>query len=191
MNTREICRWIEESPHRLRIITTLNQPVTARQLAHRDSIDLDRAGFAFWELRIRHLVECLNRSARNNRLYWLTAAGRRCQARLRRRLLLHPLEHDVPGVDWDLYGWVCFRHRSAIIRALEGTLQPAVIKRRARQRDHTLRMSANNVRDVIKLFLQRGVVRKVVIPRERHPRYELTETGRAFRRLIIGAEVAG
>jgi len=47
------------------------------------------------------------------------------------------------------------------------------------------------VRDVIKLFLRRGVVQRVSIPREHHPRYELTKVGREFRRLLLAAEAAG
>lgn len=191
MNSRQLCQWGMEGPRRAHIITTLRQPLTALQLARREGIDLDRAGYSLWELKTRQLIQCLNRSARNNRVYWLTALGLRCQARLRRRQRLKPLIHDVPSVDWDLYGWVNFRHRSAIIRALEEPLQPATIKRRARTREQALRMSANNVRGVIKLFLRRGVVRRVTIPREHHPRYELTKVGQEFRRLLLAAEAAG
>lgn len=168
-------------------MTGLAQPTTALQLARREGVTLDRAGYLFWELACRHLVDCLNATARKSRLYWLTEMGCRCQTRLRKTLHFSPVTHELPPVDWFLYGWLCFRHRAAIVAAMNEPLQPATIKRRARQRDQTLRMSANNVRDVMKLFLRRGVVRKVNLPREHHPRYQLTRAGRTFRALLLNA----
>ena len=52
---------------------------------------------------------------------------------------------------------VCFSHRAAVIQALDRAMQPAAIKRKAKSQNPDLKMSANNVRDVIKLFLQRGI----------------------------------
>lgn len=187
MSIRSACAWIVERPLREKTVSTLSQPLTAVQLAQREGINLDRAGYLFWELGTHQLVECLNRSARKSRLYWLTAFGQRCRDRLRRRLRMAAVEEGLPKVDWDLYGWLCFRHRSAIMRALTQPLQPAAIKRQARRRDESLRMSANNVRDIIKLFLKRGIVRTVPVPREHHPRYALTTTGETMRRLLIAA----
>lgn len=169
-------------------LARLNQPLTTLQLARREGLDLDRAGYLFWELALHDLVRCLNRSARQSRLYWLTEDGRRVQQRARRLLNLAPLQHDLPRMDWDLYGWVCYRHRSAIIKALDRPMRPVLIKRRARQRDERTRMSANNVRDSIKLLLERGIVRQVAVPREPHPSYELTENGEAIRSLLLRAE---
>ena len=76
----------------------------------------------------------------------------------------------------------------AIIKAMKEPLQPATIKRRARSLDPNLRMSANNVRDVIRLLLDRGIVRRVEIKKKRHPRYELTELGRVIQELLLRAE---
>ena len=113
---------------------------------------------AVWELTIYKMICCLNQEARSSRLYWLTALGAACQKRLRKDLHLPPLEHCFPEVDWQLYGWVCFSHRKAIIKALTEPLQPSAIKRRAFKQDTRLRMSANNVRDIMRLFLERGIV---------------------------------
>ncbi len=187
MSIRSACAWIAERPLREKTISTFSHPLTAAQLAQREGINLDHAGYLFWELGTRHLVECLNHSARKSRLYWLTTLGQRCRDRLRCQLRLPPLEGDIPKLDWDLYGWLCFRHRSAIMRALTQPLQPAAIKRQARRQDESLRMSANNVRDIIKLFLKRGIVHAVPVPREHHPRYALTTTGEAMRRMLIAA----
>ena len=56
-------------------------------------------------------------------------------------------------------------------------MQAAAIKRRARYLDPTVRMSANNVRDVLRALLSRGVVRVVWLRKKAHPRFELTEKG--------------
>jgi len=92
------------------------------------------------------------------------------------------------SVDWNLLGWVCYRHRAAILKTLSEPLQPSAIKRRARARDPTLRMSANNVRDVIRLFKQRGIVQPVYLRKKKHPRYELTDVGKTLRQLLGQAE---
>jgi hypothetical protein len=96
---------------------------------------------------------------------------------------------DLPVVDWHLYGWLCYRHRAAILKTIVEPMQPATIKRKARSHDPTLRMSANNVRDVMRLFLWKSIVRQVWIRKKRHPRYELTEVGKILRQLLIQVEV--
>jgi hypothetical protein len=95
----------------------------------------------------------------------------------------------MPQIDWTLFGWVCFSHRAAVLKALTMPLQPATIKRRARSQVPGLRMSANNVRDVIRLFLEKGIVRPVHLRKRTFPAYEPTATGQALRELLFRAEV--
>lgn len=95
---------------------------------------------------------------------------------------------DYPTTNWDLYGWVCYRHRAAILKTLTEPMQPATIKRKARSRDPTLRMSANNTRDIIRLFRERGIVQPVYVRKKAHARYELTETGMVLQRLLAQAD---
>ena len=52
-------------------------------------------------------------------------------------------------------------------------------------------MSANNVRDVIRLFVASGIVRSVPGKRRAHPRYELTMLGDVLRTLLLRAEQFG
>ncbi|MCC6227737.1 MAG: hypothetical protein IT432_00745 [Phycisphaerales bacterium] len=170
---------------RARALASFHQPQTVLQMARRLHTGVDRVGYVFWELVTGKLIECLNARARQSRVYWLTAVGARCQARVRRALGLRPLSYSLPSLDWSLFGWVLFRHRSAVVSALDHPLRPSDIKRQARRRDERLRMSANNVREIIKLFLERGLVRPVKEPREHHPRYELTDAGRAVRTLLL------
>ena len=98
------------------------------------------------------------------------------------------LGDDFPRVKWSMYGWVCFSHRSAIIKALDRPLQPAAIKGRARFQNPKIKMSANNVRDVIRLFVKRQIVTPIIIGRKTHPRYQLTELGRKLQVLLLGAQ---
>lgn len=166
----------------------MHQPLTAAQLAKRMQFTLDSCSALLTELTILSFTQCLNRGAIRSRLYWLTADGRQMQRILRIEQRLPALEHDFPRVDWDLLGWVCYSHRSAILKAMNGPLQPAAIKRRARSILPTLRMSANNTRDNIRLFLNKGIVTRVYMHKRAHARYELTEQGAKLRQLVLGAE---
>jgi hypothetical protein len=187
MSIRAECQWIARSARRERIVARLHQPLTVAQLARREGLGPRQAEHSFRDLAAHGIVECLNPTACKSRVYWLTPPGRRCQERTRRRMGLPPMHHDFPVVDWDLYGSILYRHRTAIIKAISRPMQPSAVKRRARRDDQALRMSANNARDVIKLFLKRGLVRAVRIPRQRHPRYQLTDPGNALRELILNA----
>ncbi len=99
------------------------------------------------------------------------------------------MKHYFPAIDWEVYGWICFSQRAAILKALDRPLQPTDIKRRARMRDERLRMSANNVREIVPQLLRRGLVRPIYERKKAHPRYELTDLGRVCRELLIRAEV--
>ena len=141
------------------------------------------------DLAAHGLLLCLNETSRRSRVYWLTGLGKACQRQVCEMRGKPVSGGFVPDIDWALYGWVCYTHRAAIIKALISPMQPATIKRKARARQSELRMSGNNVRDVMRVFLQRGVVQPVWIRKHAHPRYELTDHGRVFQQLLCGAEV--
>ncbi len=183
-----VLRWLNQSERRIKVMLALRQPSTAKQLAHRVQFSLDGCSYVFWELTRYRLLRCLNPLANRSRLYWLTGLGRDSQRLLFKKAGHEPRAHAFPTVDWGLYGWICHNHRSAIIKALTFPMQPAAIKRRAVGHDGSLRMSANNVRDVMRLFLAHAVVQPVRIRRKAHPRYELTETGQKLRQLLLAAE---
>lgn len=84
---------------------------------------------------------------------------------------------------------MCFRHRAAILRTMTEPLQPATIRRRACKRDAGLRMSANNARDVMGELRALDIVRPVRVRKKAHLHYELTPKGRAYRDLLLRAEV--
>ena len=188
METDKVYHWLIQSHRRKEMLKGFNQPLTAKQLARRLGITIASCSFLFWQLTVYDVVCCLNARARTNRLHWLTKTGVACQKRLRAAERLPPLDHFFPNVDWNLYGSICFSHRSAVIKALMDPLQPADIKRKAKLQNANLRMSANNVRDVIRLLLDYGIVRPVWARKNAHPRYELTEQAMVFRELLLSAE---
>ncbi len=167
----------------------MSQPLTAQQLSRKTGLSFDICRDVIPQLAAHGLIHCLNTTARRGRLYWLTKLGQSIQPGFIKQLNKKPLQHSLPKIDWTLYGWVCFTHRSAIIRALTEPLQPAMIKRKARTRDPTLHMSANNVRNVMGPFLARGIIQPVRIRKKAHLRYKLTDLGKQFQSLLWGVEV--
>ena len=181
--------WLAQSERRKLILSSFSQPLTATHVARRTGISRDSCLHHIWSLKLRRILRCLNPNTRFSRLYWLTKLGNACQRRHRAIRGLDPPSYRLPDVPWDVYSSVCYRHRAAVIEAIRGQVQAAAVKRRAVARDPLLRMSANNVRDVMKHLLAAELVLKVQMKRKRHPRYELTELGRAFRELLIGVRV--
>jgi len=169
-------------------MSKLIQPMTVKQLHHNTVMSLDSGSYILYELEIYGLVKCLNSSARRSRVYWLTKRGTTCQKIIRLQLRLPQLRYDFPTVNWNLYGCVCFSHRSAILKAVVEPMQPSAIKRKARFRNPSLGMSANNVRDVIKLFKSKGIVQAVTLRGQAHPSYELTDLGSKLQVLLLSAE---
>ena len=188
MQFSEAYHYLIQGERRKQILLQIRQPVTIKQLSKLTNFRQDACSYIIWELRIYELVYCLNDQARRSRLYWLTDLGKTCQRKLLEENDLPFLDHNFPDIDWDLYGWVCYSHRSVIIKVLKRPLQPSEIKRTARFLYPSIRMSANNVRDVMRLFIQRDIVRKIHIKGRVHPRYELTELGKKIQLLLLQAE---
>jgi len=189
MRPSEAYRYVIQSDRRHRILHSITQPLTAKQLAKRTGLNRDSCCEVLSQLRSARLVVCLNEKARQSRLYAPTILGFRTQRRFRAEDNLPSPEFFKPVCDWNLYGRLCHRHRSAVLLAMTEPLQPSIIKRHARSRDSEVRMSANNVRDVMRLLVAWGVARPVQIRRRAHLRYELTEQGRVFQELLRQAEV--
>ena len=188
MQFSEAYHYLIQGERRKQILLQIKQPVTIKQLSKLTSFREDACSYIIWELRIYELVYCLNDQARRSRLYWLTDLGKTCQRKLLAENDLPFLDHNFPNVDWNLYGWVCYSHRSTIIKVLTKPLQPSEIKRKAKFLYPSITMSANNVRDVIKLFLEKGIVTRIYFPGKAHPRYELTHLGKDLQRLLLFSE---
>lgn len=184
MQLNQTLSWISRSSGRSQLITHLKQPITAKQLARASSLPSNSASYLLWELGTHQLLSCLNSTAQRSRIYWLTRLGQLSQRQLRKNQNLQPLIYDFPMVDWSLYGWVCFGHREAVILAMSEPMQPCQIKRKALIMNTTLRMSANNVRDIMRLFLAKGIIQPVRFRKKKHLRYELTPVGQQLRTLL-------
>ncbi len=166
----------------------LNQPLTAKQIARKTGIPMDTCSYTIARFTAKGLVACLNPEARNSRLYWITKLGRYCRKQLHQDRNLPEKEFDLPSVNWPLYGWICYRHRSAVVRILNSPMQPSAIKRTLRIYKPNIKISANNIRDVMRLLLEKGIVQKVFVRKKAHPRYELTDSGNQFRELLMQSE---
>lgn len=181
--------WLSRSGRRKAAIQNLTAPLTVGQLASRIGLPRQCCSKVLRELRTRGLVTCLNPSASSNRVHALTRQGVRYRSN-RSSGCVSGHAHHFPKTDWELYGTVCYRHRAAVIKAISSPMQPSEIKRRALTQNPHLRMSANNVRDVIKFLLKTGIVQQVRIPKKAHPRYELTTQGKHHQTLLFRAWMA-
>ena len=165
----------------------MTQPLTAKQISRKTGIPKDTCSYLLGKFAAKGIVTCLNPAARSSRLYWVTNIGRECQKRLCPDM--PESTQDLPSVNWELYGWICFNHRAAVVRILTELMQPSEIKRRLRQIGSDVRISANNIRDIIRLFHEKKVVRKVSIRKKAHPRYELTNLGIQIQKLLNQAHM--
>jgi hypothetical protein len=180
--------WLVRGERRQTILEALRQPLTGTQLTKKTGMNGRGVEAGLAELRVYNLVTCLNPNACRSRVYGLTDLGVAFQERLAAltgRTWMPPIL--AGGLDWGLYGWCCYRHRSAMLLAFDEPGQPAAIRRVAHSRDPNLRMSSNNARDVVRLLRQQGLVVPLVERKRRYPRYALTPTGAVMQHLLQGA----
>lgn len=188
MTDTTVYPWIMQEDSRRDFLAAFSQPMTARQLAKKTGIPKDTCSHFIRRFRTHGLVTCLNPEQRNSRLYSLTTHGRSTRKHTSSDSKLPFKEYDQPDINWQLYGSVCFNHRSAVIRAMSGPMQPSQIKRVLRIHQSSVKISANNIRDIVKFFVKNNIVRPVVVRRKGHLRYELTEMGLQMRRLFQQAQ---
>ncbi len=188
MINEKIDQWLMEQGNRQEVLCILKQPLTARQISKKTGIPLDTCSYYIAKFVDWGLLICLNPNARNSRLYWLTKTGHPCRRKFCQKENYTYNEPELPDINWNLYGWLCFNHRSAVIKILTYPMQPSEIKRIIRLQGSQVKISANNIRDIIKLFIARGLVRSVPIRKKAHWRYELTPLGTKLRQLLVQAE---
>lgn len=120
-------------------------------------------------------------------MYALTRTGVRCQRRAREATSLPHVRYEHPDIEWEHYGWVCFRHRAAVLRALSIPASASQIKRRARERLPSIRISVGNVREVLRRFVSREIA-KIQLDLKGRRTYALTPRGEAIRDLLVRLE---
>ena len=183
-----ICDWLKRGKRREMIMISLRQPMTAKQLSYATGIREDSCSFILQEFMRYLMVTCLNPLSRRSRLYWLTQKGRKYKQEYFTLQGLPVLPVDFPIVDWELYGWVCYTHRTAIIKALTSPLQPAAIRRKILHQNPNIKISTNNVSDILRLFLKKKIIIPVRVQKEAHLSYRLTELGTKLQVLLYRAE---
>ncbi len=188
MSTGEKSHWLRQGGRHFQSLHHLTQPMTTQQLARHLGISADTCNQVMVQLRTYKCIECLNPEARRSRLYGLTKSGRQYRYCLQREQGRESLPYYSPDLDWSLYGWICFSHRSTVLKTMSGPMQAASIKRQAYKNDPNITMSANNARDVLWDFREKGLVRRVDIAGKVHPRYELTPLGKEMQNLLFRAE---
>lgn len=188
MRTVYVRNWIRGSSYRLQVLLALTQPLTATHLARRTRIDRDVCSKVLGLYSEAFIVRVLNPDATRSRLYWLTDFGQEC------RELLDETRHcrwrrvQLPEIDWLIYGWLHYSHRSAILRALSGAMSPSAVKRQIRRRDENVAISRGNIRVALRDMARAGVVERVFAPRRKFALYRLTPVGIAMQSLMKGAE---
>ena len=180
--------WLRKGEQRKQVFLSLGQPVTADQIARRLNISLDSSSSALRDMNKFGLLQCLNISSRTSRLYWLSDKGIECHRKLLKESGLESINYELPDVDWNLYGWTCYRHRSVVLKVLRIPLKPSDIKRLIYRLYPETRISANNVRDIIRLFEKRGIVQRLAVRKKKYPFYALTKFGETLRALHLNTE---
>lgn len=156
----------------------MHQPLTVSQLCTRTQFTLGTGSHVLWELQVYNVVQCLNPASNKSRVYWFTDLGLAMRRQLLMDLGLPCSDPAIPELPWDLLGWLSFKHRQIVLEHCTHTPeQVCAIRRRARLHCPGLRMSTNNCRDVIKLFETRGIVERVLVRGNAHPRFQLTPLG--------------
>lgn len=190
MLSTRVNQWLSEKDAYRKVLGSFSQPLTARQISKKTGIPAYTCSYVIARFVDFGVLVCLNSGAQSSRLYGLTESGHRYLRKLhsnQNRVYTKPI---LPDIDWSLYGFVCFGHRSAVLKALAHPMQPSEIKRLFRLQGSSIRISANNIRDIIRLFTAKEIVRPVKIRKKAHLRYELTDLGTKLRRLLMQAEAA-
>ncbi|PCJ50715.1 MAG: hypothetical protein COA73_18485 [Candidatus Hydrogenedentota bacterium] len=174
--------WIKQHEQRTTIIQALHQPMTASQLADVSGIAEAICAHVLRAMQKQDIVTCLNPTARRSRVFGLTTEGRTIRKGM---LELHSQDYIAPVIDWDLYGFLCYAHRTAVILALDGAMRPADIKRRILFTQEGVCISCNNIRDLLKELLNYGVVEREIVGKSPFYSYRLTPEGEVYQRMLL------
>jgi len=164
------------------------QPLTPKQISKKTGIPIYTCSYIIDKYVQQGILTCLNSKAQSSRLYWLTDTGILKRKQLCCKLDIAYVEPDLPDINWQLYGWVCFSHRSTVIKILTSAMRPSEVKRLLILQKTNIRISAGNIRDVLLMLLSKGIVRPVKVKNRNYLRYELTDLGIKLRQLLVKAD---
>ena len=189
MQNSNVYIWLTEKEDRRKVLLSMDQPLTAGQISKRVGIPLDSCSHILRKLKKKNMTLCLNPKSRNSRLYGLTQKGKVYRNQLSKKHGIPVKKYNLPDVNWQLYGWVCFDHRAATIKALNEPMRASEIKKILRLHKPNIKISANNIRDIIRLFEAKNIVEPVKVKKMSYPRYQLTDIGIQLKKLIINAQM--
>ena len=167
MMNKKVYQWISEQETRKTVLKAFNQPLISRQVSKTTGIPANTCSYVIANFVDKGLLVCLNSKSHSSRLYWLTEEGHPYRKKLYRDQNLLYKESVLPNIDWTIYGLI-----KLILRL---------------KRSH-IRISANNIRDIVRFFSSKGIVRPVKILKKAHLRYELTDLGIKLQHLLIQAD---
>lgn len=182
MARTSVFAWCVSHEERTKLILALSQPMTTGQLAARSGVADRRTSHLIRHMSRHGVVRCLTPSSRGNKVWWLTTAGERIQAACVRQQGTKRRKVQVLQVSWEVYSKVCFRHRMAVMRAVRGRMRVSQIKKQACERDRSLRISDNNVRDVLRVLATMGLVSRTRVKKK--VLFELTAVGKEMQQLL-------
>ena len=177
--------WLNENKIAKKILCNLKTPMTGRQLSQILKIDLNVCGHILRSFRKRGLAYCCNPQAKISRLYYLTLDGKVCLSKFSDSGNSNFVSENIYDFDWETFGWVCFSRRASILKVLNEPMNSPTIRRRILSNNYTSSIGEGNIRDVIREFLKKGIVKKVWIRKRVHPRYELTDLGKKLQSLLM------
>ena len=184
MKHANVGQWLLKGKRRQKLLQQLSQPMTANQLYKKMQISRRDCSDVISDMCKKGILNCFNPDARRSRLYGLSNNG----IYWRRIIFPNAETYNVPAdVDWNLYGYVCYNHRKAVILALDRMKKPSGIKRHLRFIAPDIRISANNVRNIISELLSQNIVQPIDTGNA-YPEYKLTDIGKKFQQLFRRAD---
>lgn len=177
-------QYVRRSVRRQHLMRLLSQPMTPAHLAQQAGLTTKAACKVVAELREHGLIECLTPNIQRGRLYARTTLGESVWSLIKKRSASEPPANKLPAEDHLAYASVCYRHRSVVVRGLGMPRQASQIKHWIRSNLPGAKISANNVRDVLRKLIRIGIVYRTNSDHEYYPVYALTKRGQRFRDLL-------
>jgi hypothetical protein len=175
--------WLKKDKRRETLLLSFIQPATAKQLSNRTEIKFSICNSFMKKLSAFGLSICRNSDSQRGKLYDLTDAG---------EVVLKQIANERGitvryWIDWKLFACLAFNQRSDVLltwRNPNESLRAIEIKERAQKQKPSTKMSANNVRDVLRYLTENALVIKILKPRSTFPRFEITELGWIYRIML-------
>lgn len=190
----EKARWLKRGRQRQAIARVLRQPLTASQLwqlarTHAPKLQLRDVWFLLRQMQAQGLVQCLNPSLLNGKVFYWTETGRECVA----AALGQPVDMLPSNLNWRCVGKVTrAKVRRAVLEEFGRSTPPgrciSEIRRQLLDR-HPMELN-RTIRAVKELSAIKLVRSKGHAEKPRRKLYELTPAGRRVVKALTKAITA-